>query len=138
MTADEYLRRIRKIDVMIVNKQEDYERLTKAAEGFGSAVVGDKVQSSKNLRAIPDAIGRYIDIEREIDRLKQQRREMIGKVEQLPTIEYDVLFRRYVLMQPLKEIAYRYRRTYEWAQNIKRRGLRRLQRMLDEKVIDIE
>jgi DNA-directed RNA polymerase specialized sigma24 family protein len=133
MTAEEYLRQIAKIDALILNKQADYRRWQEIAEGFGSFSDGDRVQGSKNLQKIPDAIGRYIDIEREVERLKQRRLEIIGTMEQLPAEEYDLLFRYYALGHSLKEIAYHMKKGYDRVKVIKREGLNMVQRILDER-----
>lgn len=133
MTAEEYLRQIAKIDALILNKQADYRRWQEIAEGFGSFSDGDRVQGSKNLQKIPDAIGRYIDIEREVERLKQRRLEIIGTMEQLPAWEYDVLFRQYACGETLKEIAYNTKYSYDWVRHTKSKAMRMLQQILDER-----
>jgi DNA-directed RNA polymerase specialized sigma24 family protein len=133
MTAEEYVRQIAKIDALILNKQADYRRWKEIATGFGSFSVGDKVQGSKNLQQIPDAIGRYIDIESEVERLKQTRLEIIGTLEQLPTDKYEVLFRYYVLGHSLIEIAFHLKKSYERTKVIKREALNMVQRILDER-----
>lgn len=133
MSADEYLRQLRHIDALVRNRQLEYHHWREIAEGFGSFSAGDKVQSSKNLQQIPDAIGRYIDIEREVESLKYKRLEILGTIEQLPTEEYDLLFRYYALGHSLKEIAYHLKKGYDRVKVIKREGLDMVQRILDER-----
>ena len=128
--ADEYLRQLRHIDVCVRNLMIEYNHWCEIAEGFGSFSAGDKVQGSKNLQQIPDAIGRYIDIEREVEHLKQKRLEILDVIGQLPTDEYDVLYRVYALGQPLKDIAYDYKRNYDWVKVTKRQGLERVEHIL--------
>ena len=133
MTAEQYLRQIRKIDAIIVNKLKDHRRWVELAEGLGGFSVGERVQSSRNLHSGADAIGRYIDIEREIDELKLKRLSIIAVIETLPAAEYKVIYKLYVEDRTLKEIAYECERSYEWVKVRKRRGLLLVQRSIDEK-----
>lgn len=133
MTAERYLMQIKKIDAIIVNKLKDHRRWVELAEGLGGFSVGEKVQSSRNLHSGADAIGRYIDIEREIDELKLKRLAIIADIERLPPEEYEIIYKLFVEDRTLKEIAYEKRRSYEWVKVRKRRGLDILQRLIDKK-----
>lgn len=133
MTAEQYLEQIQKLDVIIINKLADYNRWVAIAGGLGGVSVGDRVQSSRNLQRGSDAIGRYIDIEREIDALKQKRLDIIKTVEQLPPIEYDLIYRLYVQGHSLKEIAYHFDKSYDWVKKRKRKALGMVQKLIDEK-----
>lgn len=130
MNAEQYLERIKKIDAIILNKKEDHQRWVEIAEGLGGFSVGDKVQSSKNLRQIPDAIGRYIDTEKEIKDLEQERQRIIKTIEGLPIDEYKVIYGIYVKGNAMKEIAYSLGRSYRWVQQRKNDGLKRIQAIL--------
>ena len=133
MTAEQYLRQIRKIDAIIVNKLKDHRRWVELADGLGGFSVGERVQSSRNLHSGADAIGRYIDIEREIDELKLKRLGIIADIERLPANEYKVIYKLYVEDKTLKEIAYECGMSYEWVKVRKRRGLLLIQRYIEEK-----
>lgn len=132
MQAEEYLDQIKKIDSMIKNRINDYNRWVEIAEGLGGAAVGERVQTSRNLHQIPNAIGRYVDIEREIERLKEERLSIIRTIEKLPSSEYEVIFKLYVLDYTIKEIAFHVGMSYEWVQRRKSKGLKLLQAILDE------
>jgi DNA-directed RNA polymerase specialized sigma subunit len=132
VTAEEYLEQIRKIDTIIINKLNDYHRWVEIAEGMGGVSVGDRVQTSKNLHQIPDAIGRYIDIEREIEELKRKRQAIIGTIERLPSIEYRLLYQIYVNEKMLKELPSMFGMSYDWVKKTKARALRNVQAILDE------
>ena len=132
MTAERYLEQIKKIDAIISNKLKEYKRWVDVAEGLGGFSVGEKVQTSRNLQQIPDAIGRYIDIEREIAEYNRQRAAIIANLEKLPRIEYDFLYKLYVEGFSYKEIAYHFDRSYDWVKRKKRVALRLLQEILDE------
>lgn len=133
MTAEEYVSRIKKIDSMIKNRLRDHARWVGVAEGIGGASVGEKVQAPRNLQKIPDAICNYIDIENEIRALRQERQEIINTLEQLSTYEYEVLYKLYVEDSTLKEVAYAFRKSYEWAKTWRTKGLNHLQEILDKK-----
>lgn len=133
MTAEEYVKRIRKIDIIVKNKLSDHARWVEVAEGLGGASVGERVQAPRNLQKIPEAIGKYVDIEGEIKALERERQEIINTLENLPTCEYEVLYMLYVQEDTLKEVAYHFGRSYEWAKAKKRKALRLLQDILDKK-----
>lgn len=130
MSAEQYLERIKKIDEMIRNKKEDHQRWVEIAEGLGGFSVGDKVQSSRNLRQIPDAIGRYIDIEQEINDLEQERQRIIKTIEKLPIDEYKILYGIYVKDSTMKDLVYSLGMSYSWVKQKKKEGLERIQSFL--------
>jgi DNA-directed RNA polymerase specialized sigma24 family protein len=132
VTAEKYLEQIQKIDVIIINKLKDYKRWVSIAEGFGGFSVGDRVQSSRNLHRGADAIGRYIDIEREIEALKQQRQEVIDTIQRLPRDEYKVLYSIFVDGCMLKELPSMFDKSYDWAKKTKRTALMHVQEILDK------
>jgi DNA-directed RNA polymerase specialized sigma24 family protein len=132
MTAEEYLDQIKKLDAIITNKSEEYRRLTELSEGLGNFSVAERVQSTRNLQQIPNCIAKYIDLEREIDDLKRKRAEIIKTIEQLPSIEYKLIYKLYVKDFTLKEIAYDFDRSYEWVKKHKRKALRMVQSMIDK------
>lgn len=132
MTAERYLEQIKKLDAIISNKLKDYKRWVGIAEGLGGFSAGERVQTSRNLHQIPEAIGRYIDIEGEIEGYRKQRADIIATLERLPQTEYDLLYKLYVEGSRPKEIAYRFDRSYEWVMKEKRKALDSLQRILDK------
>lgn len=132
VTAEEYLEQIRKIDTIIINKLNDYNRWVEIAEGMGGFSVGDKVQTSRNLHQIPNAIGKYIDIEKDIEVLKERRKAIIKMMERLPENEYRLLYSVYVENKMLKELPSLFDKSYDWVKKTKARALRNVQRMLDE------
>lgn len=130
--AEKYLERVKKLDAMILNKQRDYERWVAVADGGGGDSAGERVQASRNLHRGSDAIGNYIDLEREISSLKQERQNIIRTIEQLPTEEYCVTYNLYVEDYSLKEIAYKRHKSYDWVKARKKRSLALVQSILEE------
>lgn len=135
MTAEKYLEQILKIDAIILNKLKEYKRWVDVAEGVGGFSVSDRVQSTRNLHRGADAIGEYIDLEREINELKRRKNEVIGTIQQLPFYEYRVLYLIYVDGYMLKEIPSQLDKSYIWAKKTKSKALRDLQSILDDKNI---
>jgi DNA-directed RNA polymerase specialized sigma subunit len=132
LRAEEYLDQIKKIDAIIINKSEDYRRWVGIASGNGDFSVGERVQASRNLHQIPNAIAKYIDIEREIEDLKKKRAEIIKTIEQLPSVEYKIIYMLYVKDSTLKEIAFDFERSYEWVKKRRKNALRMVQNIIDK------
>lgn len=133
MQAEQYLDRVKKIDAMIENKLRDRAKWVEVAQSLGGDSDGDRVQSSRNLHRGADAIGNYIDLEREIEALKAERSEIIKTIERLPVEEYDVIYKLYVGEYSMKELVYRYGKSYEWVKGKKKNALNLIQAMLNEK-----
>jgi DNA-directed RNA polymerase specialized sigma24 family protein len=133
MCAEQYLERIKKIDALIENKREDYDRWFAIAEGMGGFSASEGVQSSKNLQKMPDAVGRYIVIDQEIKELERERESIIKTLERLPAIEYDLLFKFYAGTYSIKELARHFDKSIGWVKWKKRTALDLLQDFLNEK-----
>lgn len=132
MRAETYLERIKKINLLIMNKKREHARWVDAAEGLGGVASGDRVQASRNLHRGADAIGNYIDLEREIKCLESEKQNIIRTIEQLPGVEYDILHKLYIQEYSRKEVAYQYKKSLDWVKLKKRHALRLLQEILDK------
>ena len=62
--------------------------------------------------------------------LQKERKAIIHTIEKLPPDEYEVLYKLYIEDQTLKEIAYHFGRSYDWAKKKKKDGLARVQEMI--------
>ena len=133
MTAEQYLEQIQKINDIIVDKLKERRRWVDIAEGVGGFNVSDKVQSSRNLHRGADAIAEYIDIDREIKALEGQKNAIIDDLQKLPRNEYKVLYKIYVEGFMVKELPSELNKSYAWVKMIKRRGLDRVQEIVDSK-----
>lgn len=133
LNAEHFIKRINKIDALIFNKRKQYQRLVDVAEGMsGGFSVGDRVQSSRNLYKSADAVASYVVIEEEISKLFDEKNRILAVLERLPEKEYRVLCAYYIEEQSLKEIAFEFDRSYEWAKKKKHDALLRLQRIIDK------
>lgn len=124
MTAKEYLKEIRKIDISIDQKQIEYETL-KGSRTY----VGGMDYSAERVQTSPDGSGftrisdRLADMQKEIndeiDQWHDMRHERIRQIQQLSKVEYvDILFKRYVQYQSLETIASELGFSYNYTCNL--------------------
>lgn len=150
MDAKTFLKQLRKIDKMIVNKEVEIEQWKAIAEGTTAKMGGERVQSSGSQQKMADAVCKYTSIEEEVKKSRDEqiakRHDVIHVIEQLEAIEYDVLHKMYVgkIIREkdgtsynhyfeFQEIADMYGRTYSWATTIHGRALKNVQRILDSR-----
>lgn len=137
MNAKDFLRQIKKLDRLIENKLIEIQRWKDIANNTTANLTGERVQSSGNPQKIADAIGRYIDLEREInqdiDNLVDTKKDVIGVIEQLNATEYDIIHKIYVQHLTLEDVADAYDRTYSWATTIHGRALKHVQNILNKR-----
>ena len=137
MNAKEFLRQIKKLDRLIENKLIEIQQWKDIANNTTANLTGERVQSSGNPHKIADAIGRYIDLEREInqdiDKLVDAKKDVISVIEQLNATEYDIIHKIYVQYLTLEDVADAYDRTYSWATTIHGRALKHIQNILNKR-----
>jgi DNA-directed RNA polymerase specialized sigma subunit len=135
MNAKNFLRQVKKIDLLIKNKQIEIRQWKELAENTTANFMGERVQSSHNPNKNADAICSYIDIEREIvadiERLKDAKREVLKVIEQLDALEYDVLHQLYIQHIDLTDVADHYKKTYSWATTIHGQAVKHVQDILN-------
>ena len=133
--AKEWLQEVRKIDTMIRNKEAERLQWKSIALGVSSFTAGEKVQSSGNPHKMADAISKYVDLEKEINRkideLVDKRNEIISVIEQLPEAEYDLLHKVYIQYMTLDEVAYARSKSKSWSTTLHGIALKHLQAVLD-------
>lgn len=119
MDAKSFLRQLRHIDCMIENKlieRNQWKSIAMGTTAGGESVKingvmhnMERVQTSGSQQRMADAVGRYMDIEREvnecIDRLVDTKKDVISVIEQLETNQYDILHKKYVQYLTFSEIA---------------------------------
>lgn len=137
MKAKEYLLQIRKIDRLVENKIAELKHWQAIATGTTTFSDGDRVQSTGNKYKMEDAIIKCIEINKElnaeIDRLVDTRKEVISTIEQLKPSEYDVLHKIYVQNKDFQTIADAKKKSYSWVTSKHGRALASLQKILDAK-----
>ena len=115
----------------------EVEQWKAIATGTTAQLGGERVQTSSSQQKMADSVCRYIDIESEInksiDKLIDTKRDIIGVIEQLKLVEYDILHKHYVQYLTLYEIAELYGKTYSWITSVHGRALNNVQKILDER-----
>ncbi len=131
-----YLLQLHKLDKLIENKMAELEQWKAIALGTTAQMNGERVQSSGSQQKMADAVGKYVDLQREIDacidRLVDTRNEIIGVIEQLDAMEYDVLHKLYVQRFTLQEVADICDKTYSWVTTTHGRALKNVNQILSE------
>lgn len=137
MNARDFLKQLKKLNKMIENKLNEKEQWKCIATGTTAQMGGERVQSSGSQQKMADAIVKFIDIEKEIDecidRLIDTKKDVIAVIEQLNASEYDLLHKVYVQFFTVQEVADLYDKSESWAKTIHKRGLKNVQRILDER-----
>lgn len=137
MNARDFLKQPKKLDKMIENKLNEKEQWKSIATGTTAPLGGERVQSSGSQQKMADAVARFIDIEKEIDEcidnLVDTKKDVIAVIEQLNASEYDLLHKVYVQFFTLQEVADLYEKSISWAKTIHKRGLKNVQRILDDR-----
>jgi hypothetical protein len=115
MDAVEFLRQIRKIDALIESKEAEKRRWDDVASGMGAFSEGERVQSTRDLHRMSNAVAESMDLQSEIDCLRNKRREIMAVVEKLPVDEYKLVYKIYVEGLLLKVAAVECKKSYDWA-----------------------
>lgn len=120
MTAKNYLRQIRLLDQKISQRVEEAAELRQLALGFHAVEIKeDAVQTSPDGDKLAEAVGRYVDMEEEIDRMIDDfvdlKHKIIGQIQNISDERLmTVLFLRYVRYLSFEEIAVEMSYTYKW------------------------
>jgi len=152
VNAKYFLKQVQKLDGLIENKraERDYWLSLATSTTAGAAPeTGVRVQSSGSKQQMADAVDRSVDIGTELDkdlaRLFEARRQIIRVIEQLPTMEYELLHTMYVgkvildkktgqsriIYKSLKEAAEDAEKSESWARGVHGRALLNVQRIID-------
>ena len=147
--AYEFLERPSRLAVILRNKQLELERweaiATSMTNGGQSVLVPvggkmelqnmAKVQSSGNPNKMTDAADRCMELNEEIAAYRQQLKEaeveVLSLIEKLPTAEYDVLHKLFILGWPPARVMEQYDRGESWVSSTKGRGVKMVQEMLN-------
>ena len=115
----------------------EVEQWKSMACGTAAPTMGERVQTSGNKQKMADAVSRYIDLEaeinEEIDRMVDKKREIIGVIEQLPELEYDLLHRLYIQKESFWDAADAFDMSYSAVTTLHGRALKHVQKVIDER-----
>lgn len=136
MTAYDYLNTIRILDALIQSKLEEQQQLkelatqiTQAGDGMPHAIgVSDKVGNT---------VSKLVDLQNDtavlVEEYQNKRQEIIKILELLPPNQYAVLHKRFVLFKKWEEIADEMMYSERQVHRIRKRAIRLVQYILDEK-----
>lgn len=151
MEAKAFLKQLRKIDRMIVNKEIEIEQWKAIAEGTTAQMGGERVQSSGSQDKMANAVCKYTSIQKQVEKHRNEliavKQDVISVIESLENAtEYDVLHKMYVGKTverkdgskynhyfEFQEVADMYDRQYSWATTVHGRALKNVQRILDSR-----
>ena len=111
MTAKEYLRRLKSLEIKINQRRQERDRLIAEAKGNSSPrLTVDKVQTSISGDTMGDKLAEAADIQREVDwlinKLIADRHRIIGEIHTLTDARYiQILYLHYVEGKRLEDVA---------------------------------
>ena len=137
MKAKEFLSQLEKLDRLIENKLIEKEQWKSIATGTTAKFGSERVQSSGSQQKMADAVCKYVDLEAEInadiDKLVDTRKNIIETIEMLEAEKYDLLHKVYVQGFTLDEVAAMYGNSYSWATTLHGRALKDVEKILEER-----
>lgn len=133
--AQDYLLQVRKLDVNIDGKLEQVAHLKAMTTKITTTLKQDVVSGSGNQDKIGDAIAKIVDLEAEIskdiDALVDKKREICRVIESVKDPDQmEVLQKRYLLHEPLEQIALEMHCTYRNVCYIHGRALQAVMELL--------
>ena len=138
MTAKEYLKKIRELDIKINDGTEEMEQLKALATKVTSAMDGEVVSSSKNPDKMTDVVAKIIKLQEKLNRdvdkyvdIKREAVEMLSEIEN-PT-HYKILHSRYVLFKKWEQIACEIGFTYQWVNELHDVALLEFEKIMQKK-----
>ena len=111
MTAKEYLRQLKRLEIKIDQRRQERDRLLSDAMGNGSPRLSrDRVQTSVSGDTMGDKLAECADIQAEIDalikKLVADRHRIIGEIHTLTDARYiQILYLHYVDGKRLEDVA---------------------------------
>jgi hypothetical protein len=137
LNAQEYLKQLKKLNMMIVNKQIEIQQWKTIASGTTAFSEGERVQSSGNQQKMEKAVAEYVDIEEsmkaELTEFVKTKQEIISVIQMLRPVHYDLLHMIYVQFLTFDDVADKYDKSYSWATTVHGRALKQVQKILDER-----
>lgn len=135
--AQEYLERIKWLDVLIDSKLEELSRLDSMVHRVTPVMNTTGAGGSYNPDRHGDAIAKIVDLQKEInqdnDEFIDLRREASELLKRISKPEhYQVLHKRYVLYETFEQIAIEMKYSYRNVCNIHGRALQAFEKVLEE------
>lgn len=120
MTAQEYLGQVERKERVIKNLERSRENLQEMMYSLGGSGSGERVQTSRDTDKFGTLYGRIDEKEREIadefEKLIDLKLKVSGEISGLKDIRYvELLHKKYILLEPLKQISMEMNYTYRYA-----------------------
>ncbi len=136
MNAEDYLNQLQRMDMQIQHLTDQIEMLKTKATKVNHAFEGDKVQGSRALDPMGEAVIAYVDKQRELEELVRKdlkiRGEIISMIESLQDhMQEAVIYDRYVKYMTISETAMDQGISFSWVKVCTKLGLQEIQKKLD-------
>lgn len=135
--ARAFLERVQKLDCIINNKMIERDQWKAMATSATAPMGGERVQTSGSQQRMADAVGRYVDIEAQIneyiDKLYDVKKEVLDVIEQLDVKSYDLLHKVYIQHISLAEVSVIYDCSYSSVATNHGRALQQVEEILNER-----
>lgn len=132
--AKAFLSQFQKCAAIIRNKEVERGTLLDIALSVTASPSGERVQTSGNPQRMANAIGDRVDAEAAIAQAQEKSAkillDIVSVIEQLPTMEYELMHRRYVRGMSYEEIADEYGKSYSWATTTHDRAVAKVQQII--------
>lgn len=133
MIAKEYLQSIFFLDSKIDSNRERVKEYKELAVNKTSKMTADKIQTTSSKQKMADAVCSYSDIEKIIKEDEKKKQEIIDTISLLNPHESIVLYKCYVDKLTLKETSEAIARSYSWVSKRHHEGIKKIQKILDER-----
>ena len=137
MKAIDYLEQIDAYESKIENKISEIQRLEALATNISPHLSDAKVSSTLNPHRLQDVWVRLMEARSElldeVDELVALRTEIVKTLELLPHAEYNVLYKIYISRYTVQQVADKNNYTRQAIYDIRDRGLKKLQKILDSR-----
>lgn len=143
MTAEKFLEQIERADRTIDNKLSEIYRLRCLATSITVPTDREAVQTSGVSDKVGNIVAKIIDLENEIDNLIDEyidiRQQCINVIESLSDpLQYTVIHKHYVQYKSFVEIAEEEKYTYDGIMKVRKRALKKIEAILQEKNTKIQ
>lgn len=136
MTAKEYLKQIRKANIMINYKQRQLDELRELCTSITCPINSDKVQTSGVSDKIGDTVSKIIDLQNiinsDIDRLVDLKQEIMAVIDKLDATYLQLIYLRYFEFQTWEQIACEMNYSCPWIWKLHGEALQKVSEILQQ------
>lgn len=134
MNIKNHLEQIGRIDKRIQNKLEEIDKLRRMASGT-SYSESERVQTSLSADKIGAIASRIVDMEKEVDRLIDERCVIVAEIESMKNEDdYDILANIYILGKDIKTVAVEMGKSYRYISDLHRKALKDFEELYKSKI----